>query len=135
MLDEINYSPADARSLRDIVAEFISLRGTCRIKIMSGAPRCWYSRRPIRRVHCNMRYKNGSETFRSKNCTDAVLAMKVVRTEFDAEHGTLYAIVFAPYGRSRDIFADREHIEPKPVRSTDYGYMTIPDGIDDELPF
>lgn len=110
-----------------------------RILIRAGASRYWFGKRQLRRVHANIKYRDGREIFRSKGLTDELLNARVAKIQRDPEHGTVGIFVFMPYGRYKA--REGHYADPRPDHAISWAEdavryrATDPANDDDELPF
>lgn len=114
-----------------------------RIRIRDGSPpyHVYYGRcRHRRHVHGSVRYANNKITFRSKHIDDAVMAAGVVRAilqDARKSSGDRDVYVFIPKKCPRANYEKprKETEDPQPRSWWSGMAITIPDGIDEELPF
>lgn len=116
-------------ALQDVLNTLPAENPIERIRIFSGIPRFYYGSRQLRRVHANIRYKNGREIFRSKHVTDELLRAPVAQILFYERQKHVQIGVFMPYGRNKDRTGTQNRTQP--VQRT-----TCNDNLwDGELPF
>lgn len=139
MLSNVEYGYFEMPALKTVLAEIAKTPGLVRVHIRSGAPRYWYCRRQIRRVHGTVRYKDGAEIFNSKSVTDAVREMKVARTVAHEGRNCIKIFVFSPYGHRKERVLERDpqtNTERWTVaEARDFAAALGSSGDDDELPF
>lgn len=133
--DSASYAPKDMPLLKSLLEEWQAAGLTCRIHIRSGAPRYWFGARYLRRVRANLTLKHGAATVRSKSLTDAVLSMPVARWERDMSHRSACVYVFSLYGKKKRRPEKDQNTAGPQDNTVKECYITIPDSIDDELPF
>ncbi len=136
MLNTLDYGIHEMPKLSEVLAEIARTPGTVRVHIFSGAPRYYFGSRQIRKVHAAARYRDGTETFHSKSLTDAVRGMCVARTVAHESRNSIKVFVFAPYGHKKDRpWKDEDDEDARDTAGGSRSFITIPDGIDEELPF
>lgn len=138
MLKATEYGVLEMPELKAVLAEIAATPGRICVHIYSGAPRYWFGRRQIKRVHGKIRYRNGKEAFRSKSVTDGVLAMKVARTVVPEGRDAIDVFVFSPYGhkKERDCRYDPDTGTRRWTVAEPKDFIKIPPELDDdELPF
>lgn len=116
-------------ALQDVLDTMLAENPIERIRIFSGIPRFYYGSRQLRRVHANIRCKNGREIFRSKHVTNELLQAPVAQILFYEQQKHVRIGVFMPYGRHKDRTGTQNRTQPVPRTICNDGLWG------DELPF